>query len=135
NGVKPLVGPRPWRLDLVGGFRYLRLSEDYTFRTSSPDTGAGPVNVFVTRDSFDAGNSFYGPQVGVRGSYDIGPFTADAGLKLALGVMHQSVDIAGSLVTNQFTVPTVVAYSGGYFCPADQHRLVQPQRRRRGSRG
>ncbi len=115
NGVKPLVGPRPWRLDLVGGFRYLRLSEDYTFRTSSPDIPPGPINVFVTRDSFDAGNSFYGPQVGVRGSYDLGPFTADAGLKLALGVMHQSVDITGSLVTNQFTVPTVVGYSGGYF--------------------
>ena len=72
------------------------------------------MTVFVTRDAFDAGNSFYGLQVGVRGSYDLGPLTADAGVKVALGAMRQSMDIAGSLVTNQFT-PTVTTYPGGYF--------------------
>lgn len=115
NGVRPLVGQGPFRVELLGGFRYLRLSEDYSFHTSSPDIPPGPVTVFTTRDEFDAGNSFYGAQLGVRGRYDIGPFTADAGLKLALGVMHQTVDIAGALTTNQFTVPTVVTYPGGYF--------------------
>jgi len=115
NGVKPLAGQGPWRLDLLGGFRYLRLSEDYTFRTSSPDIPPGTVTVFTTRDSFDTANSFYGAQLGVRGRYDIGPFTAGAGLKLALGVMRQSADIAGSLTTNQFTIPTEVTFPGGYF--------------------
>jgi hypothetical protein len=115
NGVRPLTGQGPFRVELLGGFRYLRLSEDYAFRTSSPDLPPGSVTVFATRDEFDAGNSFYGAQLGIRGRYDIGSFTADAGLKLALGVMHQSVDIAGSLTTNQFTIPTVVTFPGGYF--------------------
>ncbi len=115
NGVKPLGAPGPVRLELLGGFRYLRLTEDYSFRTSSPDLPPGPVTVFTTRDDFDAGNSFYGVQVGARGRYDLGPFTADAGLKLALGVMRETMDIAGSLTTNQFTAPTVVTFAGGYF--------------------
>jgi hypothetical protein len=115
NGVRPIGGQGPFRVELLGGFRYLRFSEDYRFRTSSPDVPPGPVTVFMTRDEFDAGNSFYGAQLGVRGRYDVGPFTADAGVKLALGVMRESVDIAGSLATNQFTVPTVAAYPGGYF--------------------
>jgi hypothetical protein len=114
NGVKSLGAQGPRRLELLGGVRYLRLDEDYRFRTSSPDIPPGRVTVFVTDDEFNASNSFYGAQVGVRGRYDIGPFTADASLKMALGVMRQSVDIAGSLVTNQFT-PTVTTFAGGYF--------------------
>ena len=115
NGVKPLAARGPYNVELLGGFRYLRLSEDYSFDTSSPDIPPGPVTVFTTRDEFNAGNSFYGAQLGARGRYDIGPFTADAGLKLAVGVMHQSMEIAGSLTTNQFTIPTVVTLPGGYF--------------------
>ena len=114
NGVRPLLRQGPFRLEAVGGFRYLRFSEDYRFRTSSPDIPPGTTTVFMTRDDFDAGNSFYGLQAGARAAYDIGPFTADAGVKVALGAMRQSVDIAGSLVTNQFS-PTVTTYPGGYF--------------------
>ena len=115
NGVRPLTAMGPLNIELLGGFRYLRLSEDYGFRTSSPDIPPGPITVFTTRDEFDAGNSFYGAQIGGRGRYDFGPFTADAGLKVALGVVHQTMDIAGSLVTNQFTLPTVTTFPGGYF--------------------
>lgn len=39
---------------------------------------------------------------------------AGAAVKVAVGAMHQSVDVAGVLVTNQFTIP-VVSYAGGYF--------------------
>jgi hypothetical protein len=115
NAVKPLARPGPWRIEVLGGFRYLKLSEDYRFTTSSPDLPPGPVTVFDTVDIFDATNDFYGAQLGARGRYEAGNFSIGAGAKVAVGVMHQSVDLAGSLTTNQFTVPTVVTFAGGYF--------------------
>ena len=114
NGVKALTTRGPWRVELLGGLRYLKLAEEYGFATSSPDLGPGPVNVFVTQDSFDASNDFYGAQLGLRARYQAGNFMAGAAAKVAVGVMHQRVDVAGVLVTNQFTVP-VVSYAGGYF--------------------
>lgn len=115
NGVKALTAQGPWRIELLGGFRYLKLAEEYRFSTSSPDVRPGPVSVFVTEDSFDATNDFYGAQLGVRAGYQTGNFMAGAAVKVAVGVMHQSVDVAGGLTTNQFTLPTVVSYAGGYF--------------------
>jgi hypothetical protein len=114
NGVKALTSQGPWRIELLGGFRYLKLAEEYTFTTSSPDLRPGPVNVFLTNDIFDATNDFYGAQLGVRTRYQTGNFMVGAGVKVAVGVMHQSVDVSGGLTTNQFT-PTVVSYAGGYF--------------------
>jgi hypothetical protein len=115
NAVRAMGPAGPLRWELLGGFRYLKLSEAYSFTTSSPDVGPGPVSVFNTSDVFDATNDFYGAQLGARVRYQAGPFTLSAAAKLALGLMHQHMDIAGSLVTNQFTVPTVVTYAGGYF--------------------
>lgn len=114
NGVKALTTQGPWRVELLGGVRYLKLAEEYSVTTSSPDLGPGPVNVFVTQDIFDAANDFYGAQLGLRARYQAGNFIAGAAVKVAVGVMHQSVDVAGGLATNQFTIP-VVSYAGGYF--------------------
>ena len=114
NVVFGLTNPRPFRLELLGGFRYLNLAEGFAFKVSSPDLPPGPVTVFDTRDAFDANNDFYGGQLGVRGRYDAGRFMADATLKVALGVMRQTVDVAGSLTTNFFG-PAVGTLPGGIF--------------------
>ena len=113
--VTALSTRESWRLELLGGFRYLRLGEKYTFSSSSPDLPGGPTSVFQTQDVFDAGNDFYGGQVGVRARFQDARWFADATLKLALGAMNQSVDVAGSLLTNQFTAPAVQSFAGGYF--------------------
>jgi hypothetical protein len=114
NVVFALANPRPVRLELLGGFRYLNLAEGFSFLTNTPDNPPGPITVFQTRDAFDATNDFYGGQIGVRGRYEAGRFMADATLKLALGAMRQHVDVAGSLTTNFFG-PTVQTFPGGYF--------------------
>jgi hypothetical protein len=64
--------PGPWRLDVLGGFRYLRLHESYTFSTDSPNIPPEPLDVFQTKDRFDATNNFYGAQLGVRAATDRG---------------------------------------------------------------
>lgn len=115
NAARVVAGQGPWRVELLGGFRYLRVGETLSFATSSPDVLGGPVTVFQTSDVFDATNDFYGLQLGVRGRYEAGNFVLATALKVAVGVMHQSLDVTGTLVTNEFTVPTVVTYPGGYF--------------------
>jgi hypothetical protein len=115
NAVMRLGNPGPLSLELLGGFRYLNLSEKFSFLTSSPDLPPGPTTVFLTEDVFDASNDFYGGQLGVRGRYQAGRFMADASVKVALGVMRQHVDVSGGLTTNFFNPPTVQAFAGGLF--------------------
>jgi hypothetical protein len=115
NAVMALANPGPWRLDLLGGIRYLNLSEGFSFKTSSPDLPPGPTTVFQTKDVFDTTNDFYGAQVGVRGRYLWGRFTADATIKVALGAMRQHADISGAFVSNFFTPGVVRSFPGGIF--------------------
>ena len=110
----PMTGPV--RMDALGGFRYLRLRETFTFATDSPNIPPAPADVFRTRDEFDATNNFYGLQVGVRARTDWGPVFLTGLLKIALGAMVESVDIDGSLVTNDFNfLGAPQAFKGGYF--------------------
>ena len=60
NVVFGLTNPSPFRMELLGGFRYLNLKEGFAFRTSSPDLQPAPVTMFQTQDVFDAHNDFYG---------------------------------------------------------------------------
>lgn len=118
NAVMALANPGPWRLDLLGGIRYLNLSEGLSFRTSSPDLPPGPTTVFTTRDVFDTDNDFYGVQIGARGRYLWGRFTAEGTLKVALGAMRQHADVAGAFTSNFFTPGTVRTFPGGVFAQA-----------------
>ena len=116
DGTLKLVASGPWRLDALGGFRYFRLHENYTFSTSSPNIPPRTVDVFATRDEFDATNNFYGAQLGVRGRFDWRKWFAGAAVRFAMGAMVQSVDISGSLVSNSFNnFGATQTFSGGYF--------------------
>ena len=63
-----------WRVDLLGGFRFLQLRESYTITTSSPFNPPNPSDIWNTTDAFDTRNRFYGLQVGARAAYDQGPW-------------------------------------------------------------
>ncbi|MEK6662083.1 MAG: BBP7 family outer membrane beta-barrel protein [candidate division NC10 bacterium] len=116
NGTMKLLSAAPWRVDLLGGLRYLNLRETYTFTTSSPNVAPRPADVFRTKDEFDATNNFYGAQLGVRARYDRGSWFANSTVKFALGAMVQSVDIDGFLETNDFNdFGPVQRFAGGYF--------------------
>jgi hypothetical protein len=116
NGTWAPAAGRPLHLDLLGGFRWLRLHETYTITTSSPFIPPFPQDIWNTTDEFDTFNNFYGAQLGVRARYDWRGFFASGSVKFAMGAMVQTVDINGSLVTNDFTNfgPTQT-FPGGYF--------------------
>jgi hypothetical protein len=105
-----------WRIDLLGGFRFIQLRESYTITTSSPYNPPNPVDVWNTTDAFDARNRFYGLQVGGRAVYERGPWLGSFVGKVALGTMQQRVSVNGSLETNDYNNygPTQT-YPGGYF--------------------
>lgn len=106
----------PWRMDVLGGFRYLRLNETYTLTTQSPYIPPFPEDIWETTDRFDTKNNFYGVQAGLRARFDQRPFFVDGTVKVALGAMVQSVGMSGALVTNDFNgYGSTQTFSGGYF--------------------
>lgn len=105
----------PWHVDLLGGVRYLRLHEAYTLTTQSPYLDAFGPDIWQTTDRFETSNNFYGVQAGLRASFEQSAFLADASAKVAIGAMRQSVGIAGTLVTDDFTFGPAQTFPGGYF--------------------
>ncbi len=105
-----------WKLDVIGGLRFLQLREDYTITTESPYIPPYPSDIWTTTDQFNARNRFWGVQAGVRGTYDSGPWVGSGFAKVALGSMQQRVSINGNLVTNDFNnYGAPQTFSGGYF--------------------
>src|SRR6185295_14592839 len=102
NATYALDSARPWDVGLIGGFRWLQLKETYTITTSSPFVPPGPADIWQTTDRFDATNNFYGAQFGARARYDSDRWFTSGILKVGLGAMVQSVDVDGSLLTNDF---------------------------------
>lgn len=116
NGTWALMPRQPFQVDFLGGFRWLRLHETYTISTSSPFIPPNPVDVWTTKDRFDAFNNFYGAQLGARARYNWGRFFVNGALKFGMGAMVQTVDVQGKLVTNDFTdLGPTQTFSGGYF--------------------
>ena len=117
NGTMRLAAGPAWRVDLIGGFRYLRLKETFIFTTDSPNIPPQTIDVYSTVDRFDATNNFFGGQLGARARGDWGAWFATGSVKVGLGAMRQTVEIEGTLLTNDFNnFGTPVAYpGGGYF--------------------
>ena len=100
NLTRRVTGDARWRLDALGGFRYLRLRETLSFSASS--VFIDNPDVFQITDVFETTNHFYGLQAGLRGEYARDRWFARGTAKVALGVMRQSIDISGGLLTNDF---------------------------------
>ncbi len=87
-----------WRIDVIGGFRYVNLNESLDVRENldelaSMSNPGGPVMV---HDSFETTNNFYGGQVGLDMGFKRGRWSLDLIGKIALGDMNESVRIDGS---------------------------------------
>jgi hypothetical protein len=102
------------RIDLFLGFRYLDLDESLQILSNTlfaPDLGGRNITWF---DSFKTRNQFYGPQLGFTSDYRVGRFFANLTGKLAVGDMHENVDIlGGALSVNVVPAPTFESHLGG----------------------
>jgi hypothetical protein len=90
-----------YRIDLLGGYRYLRfadhlnVNEDQTASQGNPDLLI-PGTRIIANDGFATRNDFNGVDLGVSGSYARGPVSFTLLGKLAVGYNQQDVDIFGA---------------------------------------
>jgi hypothetical protein len=107
-----------FRFQVLGGFRYLELTENLNFATSSVGIqdpavdGSNNGLALNTLDQFNTRNTFYGFQLGARAEYRLGDFSLSATGKLALGESYQVANLIGSATTNFFNAPTGGPFTG-----------------------
>ena len=99
-----------YRVDLLGGFRYLDLQESITMVEqiqALPAAAAPFTNQRITvSDRFATHDQFYGAQLGLSGEWRRGPWSVEPWGKVALGDTHQSITIEGS---QRFVAPNGTA--------------------------
>jgi hypothetical protein len=117
NATRWITSSGTCQIEALGGLRYLRLDETLTFTTDSPNIAPQPADVYKTTDRFGAKNDFFGAQLGARARGEWGDWSANGSIKVGIGAMVQTVDIEGTLLTNDFNnFGTPVSYAGGgYF--------------------
>jgi hypothetical protein len=87
------------RIDIVGGFRYMHLSDSLEISESltNLDAARGAIGEgFVVQDAFRVTNNFYGGQVGFAGEWRSGQIFFDWRTLFGMGSTVRIVTIAGS---------------------------------------
>jgi hypothetical protein len=97
-----------YQLDVVGGYRFLRLSdhlgvEEDLVSTSAANPNLVPVGTsFVLVDRFDTRNEFHGFNFGLKGELQRGPWVLQGRALMAVGDNHEVTNISGATTV---TVP------------------------------
>ena len=124
NGAANLIRNDNWNVDILGGFRQVSLRESLSYVTSVTNLAPGGASKFLlnpvdppftvtTFDGFQTKNLFNGGQIGARIDRHWGPLTFEVVGKLAMGSMHEVVNIQGQTTTNA-PLPVTQAAGGIY---------------------
>jgi hypothetical protein len=119
-----------YRVDLLGGFRYVDLEEglgvgeDLMVLPTVPGIGGGRVTVL---DQFDARNRFYGGQLGARGEARRGPWFVNVQGLIALGDTHEVVTINGATALIPVAGTPTVSANGLLTQPTNIGRFSRDQ--------
>jgi hypothetical protein len=88
------------RIDLLGGYTYLRLRDSVGISSTSTDTFTGNLipdgTVFQTNDLFAAENQFHGGHLGLQNTVSRERISLTTLSKVSFGNMHESGFITGS---------------------------------------
>lgn len=100
------------RMLFVLGYRFFRLDEDLLVSDNITITGGTtpPNTNSRSFDSFATGNQFHGMDFGLVSDLRRGRFVLETQARLALGNMHQLVNINGQQVNTEEGVPTVLPF-------------------------
>jgi hypothetical protein len=109
---KLICGPTYW-LDGLVGYRHLELNEGITITENLIVNNNGTPGSIIVSDSFRTYNQFDGAQVGLAGEYRLGRRWSLFGtVKVAMGNVHQTVDMQGSTAFNIPPIPASVQPGG-----------------------
>jgi Putative beta barrel porin-7 (BBP7) len=126
NGLVNLVRADGWTVNVLGGFRYVGLTETLnvsnvsTLLTTIDFTGPGgtttalPGSTTSEFDSFRTHNDFYGGQIGTYIEYQMGPWFISSVDKLAVGVTREVVTINGNTTLLPTNAAPVFFQGGNY---------------------
>jgi hypothetical protein len=112
NALVNLACSDRYRIDLLGGYRFLRLDESL---------GLGPAGTPEVRGQVVTRNQFHGGQLGLTGGVRYGRLFADLTGKVALGVLRESAESGVTLFppaslggANEFVALPEADFSLGY---------------------
>ncbi|MFO0966253.1 MAG: BBP7 family outer membrane beta-barrel protein [Gemmataceae bacterium] len=91
------------RLDWLAGFRFCRLRESLAINEAdviNPGSPRFAGQLIQVHDDFATDNTFYGAQVGLRGTWHYKRWALEAGAKVALGFVDRDIDIHGYTISN-----------------------------------
>ena len=97
-----------YRVDLLAGYRFLRLHEGLSIdETEISINPQSPIfgTVFNLNDRFNTKNDFNGGEIGVLAEYRRCPWYVQGLAKVALGANSRNVDINGSTLENGQLLP------------------------------
>jgi hypothetical protein len=110
------------RVDALGGFRYLSLSERLELTQPSQVLPGGAAlflgnavnvgDILVIQDAFGVRNQFFGGQVGLRTEFDRGPCYVECTGKVGVGDSHEAISINGATTLAPATGSGTVAVGG-----------------------
>lgn len=122
NLIGAVYGGCQANFEILAGFRFLDLDEDLRLVKTSTLQGNGrsglngilvlPPSSNVVTDRFETRNQFYGGQLGEQMELRLGRVFLDVTGKVALGVSHQTVTVAGSTSVTQPGVGTTTVPGG-----------------------
>ncbi len=108
NVFLPVVDDEPCKLELLAGYRYLRMDETLSINTLRGPFNPGGLVPFqggllsgggfntTTIDRFGTTNAFNGGQVGMRGTVKMGNWSLSGDAKVAVGDTTERLNINGS---------------------------------------
>lgn len=100
------------RVDILAGYRYMRLGESLDIATNNTDLQSSELGAqFVAVDQFSTNNNFNGGQLGVNFQFTHGCWSWDLLGKLAIGSVAQRARINGSTTITQDDDPNT--FEGG----------------------
>ncbi|HTN76416.1 MAG TPA: BBP7 family outer membrane beta-barrel protein [Pirellulaceae bacterium] len=88
--------PHWGRIDLIGGYQFVRINEGLTIDSTVSDN-LGATNRII--DNFQTRNEFHGGQIGFLANVDQGCWSLDMLAKVGLGNMQEEVTISGQGIT------------------------------------
>ena len=97
-----------YKVDLLGGFRYLSLDEDLRINEDLTVVAVSPPVGIAVSDRFQTQNHFYGGQVGFDTELFFGRWSLDLLTKVAMGTVAETTNISGFTTTATTTGSTTL---------------------------
>lgn len=104
NSLYRLQNGMPFPLIFLMGFRYIKVTEDFTLNDAVFNNPSIPNAVLNVNDNFSTKNNFYGIQVGARSNFVYCQLMGEVTAKVALGENYQRLIISGQTNLNNRTI-------------------------------